>query len=102
MKLEDAIAIYVPKSVDPRHRANQRIKTALKAELRARAEAHLDTSWEQIVYRYNAEFLFEGDPEHGTATVTLREALSCTGFGSRTSMPKKLQLSFPQRELLED
>lgn len=102
MRLEEAIAIYVPKSVDSRTRSNQRIKTALKAELRARAETHLDTSWEQIVYRYNAEFLFEGDPEHGTATVTLREALACTGFGSKNSTPKKLRLSFPQCELFED
>lgn len=101
MRLEEAIAIYVPKSVDPRPRANQRIKTALKAELRARAEAHLGTSWEQIVYRYSAEFLFEGDPEHGTATVALRQTLVCSGFGSPSTMPKKLQLSFPQRELLE-
>lgn len=102
MKLEEAIAIYVPKSVDPRPRANQRIKTALKKELRARAEEHLGTSWEQIVYRYSAEFLFEGDPEHGTATVALRQTLVCRGFGSPSKLPERVKLSFPQRELLED
>lgn len=101
MKLEEAVAIYVPRTVDPRSRANQRIKTALKAELRARAEAHLDTSWEQIVYRYNAEFLFEGSPEEGKATVVLRNGLYCNGFGSQSTMPKKVELSFSQRELLE-
>ncbi len=102
MRLEEAIAIYVPKSVDPRHWANQRIKAALKKELRSRAESQLDTSWEQIVYRYSAEFLFEGDPEHGTAAVVLRRALACTSFGARTPDPDRLKLSFPQRELLED
>ena len=99
MKLEEAVAIYVPKSVDSRTRSNQRIKTALKLELRARAEEHLAISWEQIVYRYSAEFLFEGDPEHGSATVILRNSLVC---GPRTDLPKLLELSFPQRELLED
>lgn len=99
MKLQEATESYVtPEEYSGKH-ANRRIKTFLKAELRKLAEKELDESWDRIATYYRDTFSIEGSPEEGSASLSLKSAQACHGFGS--SRRENLRIELPQRELFE-
>lgn len=99
MKLSEAKAIYIPKSETTTPRNNRQIKTYLKKTIRAKTEVLLGMEWKRIQYNYNPEFLIQGSPKGGAATLILRSGNTCTGFGG-VRRPK-IELGFRQMDLFE-
>jgi len=99
VKLEEAQASYRPQTEDSKPRDNRRINTFLKAELRKLAEQKLGAHWDQISSSYRDDFSIQGSPEEGSATLTLKDARGCFGFGA--DQKSELRIERPQRELFE-
>jgi len=101
MKLSEAQADYRPKSSASKPNDNRRLKSYLKGQLRNEAERTLGEPWQEIVENYRDEFLFEGAPVDGTATLVLRVRTGCTGFGGNRRPRSDLWLKHAQSELFE-
>jgi len=101
MKLSEAQANYRPKSSASKPNDNRSIKSYLKAQLRSEAERTLGEPWQEIVENYRDEFLIDGSPVDGTATLVLRVRRGCTGFGGNRRPRSDLWLKHAQSELFE-
>lgn len=95
MKLSEAVAMYK----DPKERPldNRAIKTALKKELRFKAELLLEKPWAKIIYDYDGDYEIWGHPNSGWARLTLRDNRVCV----RSPRPNII-IAFLQKELLEE
>lgn len=91
--------IYKRRTADSKPLDNRRIRTQLKKALRQRIELALGMDWNQISGIYNVSYSFWGSPQTGYATVLLKDATVCYGFGA--VMRPSIRFGMRQRELFE-